>query len=108
MMMKKIFLAIASVALMSNSNVWAIGGGPFDNGETGEPFAARLSSQGRASEMPVVRRKWRRVFIRGKRLLGPKKTKRGRNNGISFGFFGFLLFLSEFYIHEHTHQISRL
>jgi hypothetical protein len=35
MMMKKIFLAIASVALMSNSNVWAIGGGPFDNGETG-------------------------------------------------------------------------
>jgi hypothetical protein len=35
MMMKKIFLAIASVALMSNSNVWAIGGGPFDNGEVG-------------------------------------------------------------------------
>jgi hypothetical protein len=34
-MMKKIFLAIASVALMSNSNVWAIGGGPFDNGEVG-------------------------------------------------------------------------
>lgn len=34
-MMKKIFLTIASVALMSNSNVWAIGGGPFDNGETG-------------------------------------------------------------------------
>jgi hypothetical protein len=35
MMMKKIFLTIASVALMSNSNVWAIGGGPFDNGEVG-------------------------------------------------------------------------
>jgi hypothetical protein len=35
MMMKKIFLTIASVALMSNSNVWAVGGGPFDNGETG-------------------------------------------------------------------------
>jgi hypothetical protein len=34
-MMKKIFLTIASVALMSNSNVWAIGGGPFDNGEVG-------------------------------------------------------------------------
>lgn len=34
-MMKKIFLTIASVALLSNSNVWALGGGPFDNGEVG-------------------------------------------------------------------------
>lgn len=33
--MKKIFLAIASVALMSSSNLLAIGGGPFDNGEVG-------------------------------------------------------------------------
>jgi len=32
-MMKKIFLTIASVALMSNSNVWALSGGPFDNGD---------------------------------------------------------------------------
>jgi hypothetical protein len=35
MMMKKIFLTIASVALMSNSNVWALAGGPFDNGDPG-------------------------------------------------------------------------
>lgn len=35
MMMKKIFLTIASVALMSNSNVWALTGGPFDNGDPG-------------------------------------------------------------------------
>jgi len=35
MMMKKIFLTIASVALMSNSNVWALSGGPFDNGDPG-------------------------------------------------------------------------
>jgi len=34
-MMKKIFLTIASVALMSNSNVWALAGGPFDNGDPG-------------------------------------------------------------------------
>lgn len=33
--MKKIFLTIASVALMSNSNVWAFAGGPFDNGDPG-------------------------------------------------------------------------
>jgi hypothetical protein len=32
-MMKKIFLTIASVALMSNSNVLAFAGGPFDNGD---------------------------------------------------------------------------
>jgi hypothetical protein len=35
LMMKKIFLTIASVALMSNSNVWALAGGPFDNGDPG-------------------------------------------------------------------------
>ena len=33
--MRKIFLTIASVALMSNSNVWALAGGPFDNGDPG-------------------------------------------------------------------------
>jgi hypothetical protein len=35
LMMKKIFLTIASVALMSNSNVLAFAGGPFDNGDPG-------------------------------------------------------------------------
>jgi hypothetical protein len=34
-MMKNIFLTIASVALMSNSNVWALAGGAFDNGDPG-------------------------------------------------------------------------
>jgi hypothetical protein len=40
-MMKKIFLTIASVALMSNSNVWALAGGAFDNGDPGSLLMER-------------------------------------------------------------------
>jgi GxxExxY protein len=56
------------------------------------PLAARLSSQGRAIVMPAERRKVRRVFIRGKRSLGPKKTKRDRKNGVAFGFLALFCF----------------